>query len=342
MMFENSEKTKVENLGKSKLINHILNSGENFNKTFIVPPGDDATVIKFKEKNHLVFSSNIMVENVNFDLVYTPLKHLGYKSITTSISNIYAINATPKYVLINIAFSNKYTLEALEEIYSGIYLACNKYNILLAGGDTNTAVKGLTISVTTIGEVEPDKYILRSTCKNGDLLCVSGDLGGAYMGLHILEREKRIFLENPDFKPDIETYDYIVTRQLKPEARRDIVDFFLEKSILPTSMTDLSNGLADGLYKIAKKSNIGFDIYEEKLPIDGQTLQLASEMNLDATMCILNGGEDYELLFTIKQNDYEKIKNNIDISVIGHATENIEICNLITSNGNISEIKILN
>ncbi|MCC6720773.1 MAG: thiamine-phosphate kinase [Bacteroidia bacterium] len=341
-MFENSENTKIENQGKSKLIKNILSAIEKNNKTFVVPPGDDAAIIPFIKNKQIVLASNTLVEDVNFDIIYTPLKHLGYKSITTSISNIYAMNATPEYILVNIAFSNKYTMEAIEELYSGINLACNKYKILLAGGDTNTAPKGLTISVSVVGSVNLKNYVLRSTCQKGDLLCVSGDLGGAYMGFHLLEREKRIFMENKNFKPDIEAYNYIIERQLKPEARKDIIELFDSKSIKPTSMTDLSNGLADGMRKIAEQSKVGFDIYENKLPIDNQTLQLASEMNLDATMCILSGGEDYELLFTISQNDYEKIKSNIDITVIGYATAETGICSLITPNGTKTEIKTIN
>lgn len=341
-MFENSENTKIENQGKSKLIKNILSAIEKNNKTFVVPPGDDAAIIPFIKNKQIVLASNTLVEDINFDIIYTPLKHLGYKSITTSISNIYAMNATPEYILVNIAFSNKYTMEAIEELYSGINLACNKYKILLAGGDTNTAPKGLTISVSVVGSVTLKNYVLRSTCQKGDLLCVSGDLGGAYMGFHLLEREKRIFLENKNFKPDIEAYNYIIERQLKPEARKDIIELIDSKSIKPTSMTDLSNGLADGMRKIAEQSKVGFDIYENKLPIDNQTLQLASEMNLDATMCILSGGEDYELLFTINQNDYEKIKSSIDITVIGYATAETSICSLITPNGTKTEIKTIN
>ncbi|NUM31967.1 MAG: thiamine-phosphate kinase [Bacteroidetes bacterium] len=341
-MFENSEKTNIEKIGKNKLIAHILSLNENKNPQVIVPPGDDAAIIKFSDNENLVVSSNIIVENVNFDLVYTPLKHLGYKTVTTTISNIYAMNAKPEYILINIAFSSKYTLEAIEEIYSGIYFACNKYNIILAGGDINTSVKGLTLSATAIGKICPNKEVLRQNCKVSDILCVTGDLGAAYMGYHLLEREKRVFLATPDFKPDIEGYDYIVSRQLKPEARNDIIELFEKENILPTSMTDLSSGLADGLKKISSKSKIGFDVFEEKLPIDGQTLQLANEMNLDATMCILNGGEDYELLFTIGQIDYEKIKNNIDITAIGYATSNEHSCNLITKDGSRKEIRVLN
>lgn len=341
-MFENSEKTNIEKLGKTKLIQQILNSNEIKNKSIVVPPGDDAVVISFSDKKNLVMASNILVENVNFDIVYTPLKHLGYKAVTSTISNIYAMNSEPEYILVSIAFSSKYTLEAIEEIYSGIYFACEKYKLCLAGGDTNTSVKGLTISVTAVGKVRNEKIVLRKNCKEGELLCVTGDLGGAYMGYHLLEREKRIFIENPEFKPDLEGFDYIISRQLKPEARKDIIELFEKENILPTSMTDLSNGLADGLKKIASQSKTGFDVYEEKIPVDGQTLELASELNLDATMCILNGGEDFELLFTISQNDYEKIKNNIDITVIGYANSNEGVCSLITKDGSKKEIRVLN
>jgi thiamine-monophosphate kinase len=259
--------------------------------------------------------------------------------VVANISDIYAMNAIPKFITLSIALSSKYTLEALEEFYTGIYLACEKYEVDLIGGDTNTSPQGLTISITAIGEVAPDKYVTRAGCKVNDLLCVTGDLGGAYLGHQLMEREKRVFLANPEMQPDLEGYDYIVGRQLKPEARKDVIELLAELNIKPTSMIDISDGLGSELKHLALQSNVGFSIYEEKLPVDTQTLEMASEFNLDATMCALNGGEDFELLFTIDQTDFEKIKSNMDISVIGFATNQANICQLITPSGSQFDIK---
>lgn len=338
-MFENSAKTNLESLGEFGLIKKLTENYTTKNPDLIKGIGDDAALIKINADKLQVITTDLMVENINFDLAYTPLKHLGYKAVVANISDIYAMNATPKFITVSIALSSKYTLEALEEFYSGIYLACEKYEVEMIGGDTNTSPQGLTISITVIGEVSPNRYVSRSGCKPNDLLCVTGDLGGAYMGHQLMEREKRVFLANPEMQPDLEGYDYIVGRQLKPEARKDVIEQLAEIKVLPTSMIDISDGLASELKHLALQSNVGFSIYEEKLPVDTQTLQMASEFNLDATMCALNGGEDFELLFTIAQTDFEKIKSNMDISIIGHATNHPNVCQLITPSGNQFDIK---
>lgn len=338
-MFENSAKTNLESLGEFGLIKKLTENYTTKNPDLIKGIGDDAALIKINSDKLQVITTDLMVENINFDLAYTPLKHLGYKAVVSNISDIYAMNATPKFITVSIALSSKYTLEALEEFYSGIYLACEKYEVEMIGGDTNTSPQGLTISITVIGEVSPDKYVTRSGCKPNDLLCVTGDLGGAYMGHQLMEREKRVFLANPEMQPDLEGYDYIVGRQLKPEARKDVIEQLAEINVLPTSMIDISDGLASELKHLALQSNVGFSIYEEKLPVDTQTLQMASEFNLDATMCALNGGEDFELLFTIAQTDFEKIKSNMDITIIGYATDQANVCQLITPSGNQFDIK---
>ncbi len=338
-MFENSSKTTLESFGEFGLIKKLTENYSTKNPDIIKGIGDDAAILKPNSEKLQVITTDLMVENINFDLAYTPLKHLGYKAVVANISDIYAMNAIPKFITLSIALSSKYTLEALEEFYTGIYLACKKYEVDLIGGDTNTSPQGLTISITAIGEVSPDKYVTRTGCKPNDLLCVTGDLGGAYLGHQLMEREKRVFLANPDMQPDLEGYDYIVGRQLKPEARKDVIELLAELNIKPTSMIDISDGLASELKHLALQSNVGFSIYEEKLPVDTQTLEMASEFNLDATMCALNGGEDFELLFTIDQADFEKIKSNMDITVIGFATNHANVCQLITPSGSQFDIK---
>lgn len=338
-MFENSSKTTLESFGEFGLIKKLTENYSTKNPDIIKGIGDDAAILKPDSEKLQVITTDLMVENINFDLAYTPLKHLGYKAVVANISDIYAMNAIPKFITLSIALSSKYTLEALEEFYTGIYLACEKYEVDLIGGDTNTSPQGLTISITAIGEVSPDKYVTRAGCKPNDLLCVTGDLGGAYLGHQLMEREKRVFLANPDMQPDLEGYDYIVGRQLKPEARKDVIELLAELNIKPTSMIDISDGLASELKHLALQSNVGFSIYEEKLPVDTQTLEMASEFNLDATMCALNGGEDFELLFTIDQADFEKIKSNMDITVIGFATNHANVCQLITPSGSQFDIK---
>ncbi len=253
--------------------------------------------------------------------MYTPLKHLGYKTVVVNLSDVYAMNAAPTQIVLGLGFSNRFSLEALEEFYEGVYAACDYYGVDLIGGDTTSSQKGLIISCTAIGEVSPDKYVRRSGAQKDDLLCVSGDLGAAYLGLLLLEREKRIFQDNPAIQPDLEGELYIVGRLLKPEARRDVVGFLADNNITPTSMIDISDGLSSEILHICKQSNVGCILYEEKIPIAEESRQAAFKFNMDPTVCALSGGEDYELLFTIKQDDYEKLKENEDISVIGYITE---------------------
>jgi thiamine-monophosphate kinase len=265
--------------------------------------------------------------------MYTPLKHLGYKTVVVNVSDIYAMNAIPTHITLGIAFSNRFSLEALDEFYEGVYAACERYNIDLIGGDTTSSQKGFIISCTAIGEVTPDMFVKRNTAQKGDLLCVSGDLGAAYLGLTLLEREKQIFLENPKIQPDLEGEKYIVGRILKPEARKDIIKFFEEQKLQPTSMIDVSDGLSSEILHICKQSKLGCILYEDKIPIAEETRMAAFKFNLDPTACALSGGEDYELLFTVNQDDYPKIKDSADISIIGYLTPEEEGAHIFTKGG---------
>ena len=286
-----------------------------------------------------MISTDLLLEGIHFDLAYTPLKHLGYKAVQVNLSDIYAMNGTATQITVSIGLSSKFPIEAIEELYQGISIACEKYGIDVVGGDTSSSKQGLIISVTSIGYADEKDICYRNGAKEGDLLCVSGDLGGAYIGLQLLEREKNIFLENPNIQPDLEGKDYIVERQLKPESRKDIVEALKLMKIKPTSMIDISDGLASEILHICKQSNKGCNLYEEKIPIDPMTYDTAREFGIDPTVCALNGGEDYELLFTIKQSDFEKIKNNPDISIIGHMTEALAGCNLISKSEKVHPIK---
>lgn len=337
-MFENKGRTEIENLGEFGLIDHLTKHITLQNKTSVKGIGDDAAVLNFDGKRTLV-STDFLLEGIHFDLAYTPLKHLGYKAIQVNLSDIYAMNGTPSQVTVSIAISSRFPLEAIEELYQGINIACEKYGVDLVGGDTSSSKQGLIISVTSIGYADENEICYRDGAKEGDLLCVSGDLGGAYIGLQLLEREKGIFLDNPNIQPDLEGKDYIVERQLKPEARKDIVEVLKLMMIKPTSMIDISDGLASEILHICKQSNTGCNLYEEKIPIDPMTYDTARDFGIDPTVCALNGGEDYELLFTIKQVDFEKIKNNPDISIIGHITEPAAGCHLISKSGKVHEIK---
>ena len=325
-------RTEISSLGEFGLIDHLTKNIELQNASSIVGVGDDAAVIDHFGKQ-TVITSDMLVEGVHFDLMYTPLKHLGYKSVIVNLSDIYAMNATPTQVILNIAISNRFSIEALDEFYSGVYTACEKYGVDLIGGDTSSSQKGFIISVTAIGEVTPDKYVKRNTAKKGDLVCVSGDLGGAYIGLLFLEREKKIYLENPNIQPDLESESYVIGRLLKPEARKDIIEFFEKEKLTPHSMMDISDGLSSEILHISNQSNLGCVIYEERLPIAEEMKNAAYKFQIDPTACALSGGEDYELLFTIDQNDYDKIKLNEDISVIGYMTEREKGTNIITKGG---------
>ena len=326
------QRAEISTLGEFGLINHLTQNNETKNASTILSVGDDAAVIDNFGRQTVV-STDLLIEGIHFDLSYTPLKHLGYKSIVVNLSDIYAMNATPSQVTVSIAFSNRFGLEALDELYSGIYAACDKYQVDLIGGDTSTSQKGLIISVTAIGEVAPGNFIKRSTAKPNDLICVSGELGGAFLGLTLLEREKKIF-EETGAQPDLENQAYIVGRLLKPEARNDIIAFFAEKEIAPSAMMDISDGLSSDILHICNQSRVGCVLYEDKFPIHEEAKQFAYKLQLDPTACALSGGEDYELLFTISQTDYEIVKDNKEISVIGFITEEKEGSLIITRAGN--------
>lgn len=330
-------RTEIASLGEFGLIDHLTKNFETRNASTIVAVGDDAAVIDHFGKQ-TVLTNDLLIEGVHFDLMYTPLKHLGYKTVVVNLSDIYAMNATPTQILLGLAISNRFSLEAIEEFYEGVHAACKEYDVDLVGGDTSTSQKGFIISCTAIGEVAPDKYIRRNGARKGDLLCVSGDLGAAFLGLTILEREKQVYLENANIQPDLEDEKYIIGRLLKPEARKDIIQFLSEKNIAPTSMIDISDGLSSEILHICKQSEVGCVVYEEKLPIAEETKLAAYKFHLDPTACALSGGEDYELLFTIAQDDYEKLQGNGDISVVGYITDADAGKHIITKGGGRHEI----
>lgn len=327
------ERTDIASLGEFGLIDHLTKNNETKQAGTMLSVGDDAAVIDHFGRQ-TVITTDMLLEGIHFDLMYTPLKHLGYKAIAVNLSDLYAMCATPTHVTVSIGISNRFSVEALDELYEGIYAACDKFNVDLIGGDTCSSQKGLVISITAIGEVAPDKYVTRSGAQKGDLLCVSGDLGAAYIGLQLLEREKRIYLENPGVQPDLQNKAYTVGRILKPEPRADIISWLEKHDIKPTSMIDVSDGLSSEILHLCKNSDKGCILYEEKIPIHDETKETALEFNLDPTTCALSGGEDYELLFTIKQEDYEKITLSEQISVIGYMTEASEGANLLTKGGN--------
>ena len=314
------KRTELSDLGEFGLIDHLTKKFENKNKSTLKGIGDDAAVIYHNEDESLLVSTDTLIEGVHFNLMYMPLKHLGYKAIAVNVSDICAMNGVAEQVTVSIAVSNRFPIEALEELYEGINAACQAYNVDLIGGDTTSSLSGLTISVTAIGKAKNSEIAYRSGANEFDLVVVSGDLGGAFVGLQLLEREKEVFKTNPDIQPDLDGHDYILQRQLKPEARVDIVKYLKELDVVPTSMIDISDGLASEILHICKQSNVGCHIYDEKLPIDGQTSMTAIDFNLDPNTCALNGGEDYELLFTVKQSDFDKIKGNPNMTVIGHIT----------------------
>jgi thiamine-monophosphate kinase len=327
-----AERTEIETLGEFGLIDHLTKNFEVQQASTVVGIGDDGAVIDQFGKQ-TVITNDLLVEGVHFDLMYTPLKHLGYKSVAVNMSDIYAMNATPTQILLGLAFSNRFSVEALEEFYEGVHAACEEYGVDLIGGDTTTSQKGFIISCTALGEVAPDKYVRRSTAKKGDLLCVTGDLGAAFIGLTLLEREKKIYLENPQIQPDLEDEKYVIGRFLKPEARKDVIELLSSKEVVPTAMIDISDGLSSEILHICKQSEEGCVLYEDKIPIGQDTKQAAFKFNFDPTACALSGGEDYELLFTLRQEDYETIKDMQDISVIGYMTEAAEGAHIITKGG---------
>ncbi len=330
------ERTEISTLGEFGLIDHLTKNNETKNASTVLSVGDDAAVIDHFGRQTVV-STDLLLEGIHFDLMYTPLKHLGYKSVVANISDIYAMNATPTQIVISIGISNKFSVEALDEFYSGVYTACEKYNVDLVGGDTTTSQRGFVISITAIGEVAPDNFVKRDGAKVNDLICVSGDLGGAFLGLTILEREKKIF-EETGAQPDLENRAYIVGRLLKPEARKDVIDYFAEQKIVPTSMMDISDGLSSEMMHICKQSNVGCVLYEDKLPLNEDSKNFAYKLELDPTACALSGGEDYELLFTISQADHKKIEQNNGLSIIGYITEAAAGKKFITRGGNTHDL----
>ena len=328
---KNPQMTPISAYGEFGLIKHLTENFSFENSSTEISIGDDAAVIN-PEGQMVVLTTDILAEGVHFNLGYVPLKHLGYKAVVTNISDIAAMNATPTQILVGLAISNRFPVEALEEIYAGIALACKRYKVDLVGGDTTSSTSGLVMSITAIGLENPENIVKRSGAKANDLLVVTGDLGGAYMGLQILEREHSVYLADPNMQPEMEGYDYILERQLKPEARTDIKKTLKELDIKPTSMIDVSDGLSSEILHLSDQSKVGFHLYEEKVPMDSLTISTAEELNLNPVMCALSGGEDYELLFTIAPKDFDKIKNHPDFTIVGHAVD-LEQGNFLIARG---------
>ncbi|MBN3519877.1 thiamine-phosphate kinase [Algoriphagus lutimaris] len=332
------KRTEISDLGEFGLIDRLNKKVIIKNPSSLKGIGDDAAVIDSGDHVKVV-STDLLMEGVHFDLSYAPLPHLGFKAVAVNVSDIAAMNAIPKQITVSIALSNRFSLEAVEALYEGIYAACDHYGVDLIGGDTTASRTGLAISITAIGEAKKEQISYRSGAKENDILCVTGDLGAALVGLQILEREKQVFLANPDMKPDLEKYTIVTGRQLRPDARMDIVHELGELGVVPTSMMDISDGLASEIFHICKASGVGATIYEDKLPIDKQTFDTAVELNLDPITCVLNGGEDYELLFTIDQKDFKKLEKHPDIHFIGHITKEAEGKYLVTKSGTAVQIK---
>ncbi|MFT7899225.1 thiamine-phosphate kinase [Tenacibaculum ascidiaceicola] len=335
---KNQERTSLAELGEFGLINHLTKHFKMYHSSTVKGVGDDAAVINTSGKE-TVITTDLLVEGVHFDLSYMPLKHLGYKAVMVNLSDVYAMNANAEQITVSIAVSNRFPLEAIEELYAGIQLACDTYKVDLVGGDTTSSTKGILISVTAIGAANKEDIVYRDGAKPTDLIVVSGDLGGAYLGLQVLEREKQVFQVNPQNQPDLDKYTYIIERQLKPEARKDIPKLLEELEVKPTSMIDISDGLSSEIMHICTQSKTGCKIYEDKLPLDPQVISTSEEFNMDSTMIALSGGEDYELLFTVSIDDYDKIKGNPNLTVIGHITEKNEGINLVTRANQEIELK---
>ena len=335
---KNTQKTSLADLGEFGLINHITKYFKIENASTVTGIGDDAAVLDASKKQTLV-TTDLLIEGVHFDLSYMPLKHLGYKAVMVNLSDVYAMNGVAEQITVSIAVSNRFPLEAIEELYSGIQLACETYKVDLVGGDTTSSTKGILISVTAIGKVEKEDIVLRSGAKETDLIVVTGDLGAAYLGLQVLEREKQVFNVDPNNQPDLDSCTYLIERQLKPEARRDVAGFLKELAIKPTAMIDISDGLSSEIMHICSQSKVGCKIYEEKLPLDPQVISACEEFDLDSTMVALSGGEDYELLFTVPIADFEAIKGNPNFSIIGHITAENQGLNLVTRASQEIELK---
>ena len=333
-------RTEIATLGEFGLIDHLTKGIEPLHKSTVKGVGDDAAVLSYPADKQVLVTTDLLLEGVHFDLVYTPLKHLGYKAAVVNFSDIYAMNGTPKQITVSLGISKRFSVEDMEMLYAGIRLACEDYGVDIVGGDTTSSLTGLTISITCIGEAEKDKIVYRNGAQETDLICVSGNLGAAYMGLQLLEREKAVMKgADKDIQPDFAGKEYILERQLKPEARKDIIEKLAEAGIQPTAMMDISDGLSSELLHICKQSNKGCRIYEEHLPIDYQTAAMAEEFNMNLTTCALNGGEDYELLFTVPLACHEKIQEISDIRLIGHITKPALGCALITRDGQEFELK---
>ncbi len=330
--------TPLSDLGEFGLINHLTGDISLKNKSSLRGVGDDAAVLDYQGKK-IVVTTDLLVEGIHFNLIYSPLKHLGYKAIVVNLSDVYAMNAIPKQVTVSLAISGKFSLEAMDELYGGVKLACENYGVDLVGGDTTSSVTGLTISVTALGEVDKGKTVYRNTARVNDLICVSGNLGASYMGLQLLERERKLFEDSPQgIQPDLSGYEYLLSRQLKPEARKDIIQSLQEKDLVPHSMIDLSDGLSSDLMHICSQSGMGCRIFQDKIPIDPETVRAAEEMNIDAFVCALNGGEDYELLFTVPLDKHDDIQKISDVTMIGHVTDGDTGCKFVTDHG--SEIEL--
>ena len=331
------KRTEINELGEFGLIDRLASAFSTKNPGTILGIGDDAAIIHAEKE--LVMTSDMLLEGVHFDLSYMPLKHLGFKAVAVNISDIAAMNAIPSHIIVNIAVSNRFSVEAIEELYEGIRIACDAYNVDLIGGDTNASRSGLIISVMAAGSSDSKDIVKRSGAKVKDILCVTGDLGAAYLGLQVLEREKQVYLTNPEMQPRLEGYDYLMQRQLRPEARMDIVHDLRDRKIIPTSMIDISDGLASEIFHLGKQSGVGFRIFEDKIPVDKATYDTAYEFKIDSTTCALNGGEDYELLFTISQEDHERLKDHPDIHFIGYAQPESEGFQLVTKGENLVPIQ---
>lgn len=336
---DNQKLTPIGKLGEQGLIKRLTENIRFHQASTLIGPGDDAAIVDLPAGEQLVVSTDSLVEGVHFDISYTPLKHLGYKVVVVAISDILAMNATPRQLTVALAISAKYTVEAMEELYRGVLTACELYKVDLIGGDVTSSNSGLMISLTALGSAPADRLVKRSGAKEGDLICVSGDLGAAFIGLNLLEREKRIYKESPEVQPDFGDNDYLLQRQLRPEARLDIMEMLQKLDIRPTAMIDISDGLGKDLTQLCAASNIGCKLYEEKIPLDAKMVQLAMEFNIDPMLCALSGGEDFELLFTVPQSAFEQLKNNPEVSIIGHVTGASEGLYLVSKAGNAVELQ---
>lgn len=331
--------TEIATLGEFGLIKHLTDDVKLENSSSKYGIGDDAAVLEFEQGKQVLVSTDLLLEGVHFDLTYVPMKHLGYKSAVVNFSDIYAMNGTPRQITVSLGLSKRFSIEDMDEFYAGLKLACKQYNVDIVGGDTTSSLTGLTISITCIGDAEKDKIVYRNGAKETDLICVTGDLGAAYMGLQLLEREKSVLAGDKDVQPDFTGKEYLLERQLKPEARKDIIEKLAAANIVPTSMMDVSDGLSSELMHICTQSNAGCRVYEEHIPIDYQTAVTAEEFNMNLTTCAMNGGEDYELLFTVPLTDHEKVVNMEGVKLIGHITKPEMGCALIARDGQEFELK---